>query len=66
MLASIRADLYGRDLRIIGRRLRGQAPKVREPILWDVVGHSGDLYILRDPFGELWEFDSIDLDFKED
>lgn len=65
MLASIRSDLYARDMRIVGRRLRDKSPKVREPILWEVVGSSGELYTLRDPFGELWEFDSIDLDFEE-
>jgi hypothetical protein len=65
MLASIRHDLYQADLRIIGRRLRDQSLKLRDPILWEVVGHSDDLYILRDPFGELWEYESIDLDFKE-
>lgn len=66
MLASIRHDLYHRDLRIVGRRLRDQAYKVRDPLFWEVVGYSGHLHILRDPFGDLWEYDSIDLDFHEE
>ena len=61
--ASIRGDIYEADLRIIGRRLRDGQDKPREPLYWQNVGHSRNLYILRDPFGDLWEFDSADLDF---
>lgn len=66
MLASIRGDLYEKDLRIIGRRLRDQQDKPREPLYWQVVGSSRNLYTLRDPFGDLWEYDSADLDFHEE
>jgi hypothetical protein len=61
--ASIRYDLYEADLRIIGNRLRDDSYKPRDPLYWEIVDSNRNLYTLRDPFGNLWIFDSADLDF---
>lgn len=61
--ASIRGDIYEADLRIFGVRVRDDKKKPREPLYWEIAESNRNLYTLRDPFGDLWIFDSADLDF---
>ena len=63
--ASIRADLYEKGLRILGvLKIDGEViVKQWDPLYWDIVSDFGDAYLLRNPFGANWLFDSIDLDF---
>lgn len=70
LYASIRRDLYESDLRIIGDRVYRNTYDSRPatPLYWLVESTLGDddgFVLLRDPFGQGWVFDSIDLDFEE-
>lgn len=63
MLASIRQDLYQKGLRIIGTRLSDNKQLPRDPLFWHLTDIDGDTCHMTDQFGELWQFDTVDLDF---